>query len=594
MYKKLTYLFFVLNFVTFSLLAQNSQSVEGFDQVLFHNDANRSRPQYDFRGNTVGYMTAGWWANGQKDKSKLSWKTAAVPAKTKTRFSFIGASSVLPAEITFGPAVKLSVNGKYALTFNLGKTHNFTWQEGDYELKYISKRIEIPYTGAHREFGLDGNSGIYELTVPASAVEAGKASTIEVELLPFERWANGWFMIKEYRDVLKPASPASLEGQVNTLIRDVGVLSEQTHILATQLYSKMLGTDKYEHNIVYTNGYRHLHPADIITLKNGDILLMTREASEHYANDGDIVMVRSKDGGKTWGERQVISAIKDLDEREGCGIQLNDGTIIVGVFYNDLYIPEGTYNWDGKVSLPDVGRARLGTHFISSKDNGKTWADAKFMDFTGMPFKGTEGPTDAPILMPDGSLVMGVIAYGMDHDPAKSGSVMLKSTDQGNTWQYLSTMAMDTNKKLGGFLEPGIVRTKSGRIVAAYRNHSAENAIYTNYSDDDGKTWSPVTKTEMIGHPVDLIQLSDGRLMATYGIRSGTGRHTEPGGIRACFSSDNGKTWDIKSEVQIRNDFINWDTGYPESLEMKDGKVMTVYYFNLFGKYFIGSTFWTP
>ncbi|WP_217452145.1 hypothetical protein [Mucilaginibacter humi] len=54
------------------------------------------------------------------------------------------------------------------------------------------------------------------------------------------------------------------------------------------------------------------------------------------------------------------------------------------------------------------------------------------------------------------------------------------------------------------------------------------------------------------------------------------------------------KPRDIKTEVQLRNDFINWDVGYPESIQFADGSVMTVYYFNLFGKYFLGSTFWKP
>lgn len=109
------------------------------------------------------------------------------------------------------------------------------------------------------------------------------------------------------------------------------------------------------------------------------------------------------------------------------------------------------------------------------------------------------------------------------------------------------------------------------------------------YSDDDGKTWAPVFKTDMIGHPVDLIQLSDGRLMASYGIRE---VHAKPGGIRVCFSRDDGKTWDISTERQLRNDFINVDVGYPESMELPDGKMLTVYYYNLFGKYYLGETFW--
>lgn len=594
MLKKFYFFLFALTFLGAGISAQEKQSVEGFEEIAFHYNANRSSKYIDFRGNQTGYMTAGWWAKGQTEKNILSWKTAIVPEKVQTTFSFIGSSSILPAEITVGPKVRLTVNGNYALTFNIGRTHNFSWKEGEFELKYISKRNEFPYTSSQRQFELNGISGIYELTVPASMVEAGKQSIIQVEILPFERWPNGWFMVKAYKDVLKPPTIETLQAQIDGLLRDMNRLNEQTNILATQLYANILGNDKYEHNIVYTNGFRHIHPADIIKLKNGDILLLTREATEHFSNDGDIVMVRSKDGGNTWGERQVISAIEDLDEREGCGIQLKDGTIIVGIYYNDLYIPDGTYNWGGKKLLEVPGRTRLGAHFIFSKDNGKTWSKPEFLNISEMPFNGLEGPTDAPIEMPDGSIVMGVIGYGLNGDGKNVGSVMLRSTDKGHSWEYHSTIASDPGGKLGGFMEPGILRTKSGRIISALRNHSDENSIWVTYSDDGGKTWESVQKTEMIGHPVDLIELSDGRIMATYGVREGVGRHTEPGGIRACFSNDEGKTWDIKSEVQLRSDFINWDIGYPESLEMKDGRVMTVYYFNLFGRYFIGSTFWVP
>jgi sialidase-1 len=190
-----------------------------------------------------------------------------------------------------------------------------------------------------------------------------------------------------------------------------------------------------------------------------------------------------------------------------------------------------------------------------------------------------------------GSLIMAVIGYDLHGDPKNKGSILLRSPDKGKTWEYVSTIASDPEEKYGGFLEPGIVRTKTGRLVAGLRNHAPENKIWMTYSDDDGKTWAPVWKTEMVGHPVDLIQLSDGRLMATYGLRE---VHAKPGGIRSCFSNNNGKTWDIKTEVQLRNDFINWDIGYPESIELDNGQVLTVYYYNLFGRYFLGSTLWRP
>ena len=589
----------LLFFSSVSLAALAQQRVEGFDSVVFHFNANRFGVSKDFRGVATGYMTAGWWNPGQmKEDNILSWKTAIVPEKKATTFCFIGASSVVPTEFTRGPFVKMFINGNYALTFQIGYNRNMTWKEGDYELKYISKRVEYPFFGSHRQTELNGNSGVYELTVPAKDVDAGKPVVLKVQLMPFEQWHNGWFMVKERRDVLKQ-SEETLEEELETLRQDMALINAQTQVLATKVYSDLLNANRFHHEVIYQDGFRHLHPADLIKLKNGELLIMAREATEHYAVDGDVILLRSKDGGKTWGNKQIIGGIKNSDEREGCGIQLKDGTIIVGIFYNNNYNSDGSYgnyfNWKTQKFEPeqrDKSRPTLGTYIITSKDNGHTWSQPKFIDIKNMPVTGLEGPTDAPIELPDGSIVMGVIGYGLNKNPNVTGSIMLRSSDKGKTWHYLSTIASDTNKKSGGFVEPGIVRTKTGRIVAALRNAGPDNAIWMTYSDDNGKTWVPVWKTEMIGHPVDLIQLSDGRLMASYGIR--TGPHYRPGGVRACFSNDNGKTWDLKTEVQLRNDFLNWDIGYPESLEMPDGNILTVYYYNMFGKYYLGGTYWKP
>jgi hypothetical protein len=460
-------------------------------------------------------------------------------------------------------------------------------------LKYVSKRAEFPYFGSHRELELNGNSGVYRLTVPAEVVEAGRPAVLKAEVQQFARWHDGWFMVKERRDALQQTLE-TLEGEVEALRRDFERVNEQTHILATQLYRQALGREQFVDRVIYTAGNRHLHPADLISLRNGELLLTTREAAEHYAPDGDVVMLRSKDGGQTWGERQVIAHDAQLDLREGCGVQLRDGTIVVAIFYNGNYNADGSYRFKDSKRDPNAAppKHRLGTFIITSRDNGHTWSAPAYIDPHGMPFNATEGPTDAPIEMPDGSIVMGVIGYGLNGDSKNIGSVLLRSTDQGRTWAYVSTIASDPGGKLGGFVEPGLVRTKSGRLIAGLRNGGPDQAIFFTWSDDDGKTWQSPQKSPLHGHPVDLVQLSDGRVMATYGVRPPI--HDKPGGIRACFSRDDGATWDLATEIQIRNDFINWDVGYPESLELPDGRVLSVYYYNLFGKYFIGGTVWKP
>src|SRR5262249_26967960 len=149
------------------------------------------------------------------------------------------------------------------------------------------------------QFEMNGNSGIYQLVVPASQVTPGQAVTLKVQLLPFDAWPKYWFSVKAYKDTLRP-SPEALQEQVAQLQKDVARLGELTQVLATQQYHQLLDSRDFQHFIIYTNGHRHLHPADLIPLKNGDLLLTTREASEHISRDGDVVMLRSRDGGKTW------------------------------------------------------------------------------------------------------------------------------------------------------------------------------------------------------------------------------------------------------------------------------------------------------
>ena len=575
-----------------TLPAQERQHVEGFASVVFSHGSGNIRQSRDFRGHTRGYPTAGWWADGQMENNIVVWKTAVCPQKKPATFVFVAASSGTPSEFSRGPKARLYVNDRPALTFDLGVTRDRVWTEGYYELAYESKRVEWPYWGSPRLFETSGNSGLYRLSVPASDITAGEAVTLKVEMLPFPAWRNGWFMVKEYRDA-SVENEHTLAEQVGQLQSDVRRLSELTHVLASQLYSELVDTRDFDHFIIHTDGFRHFHPADLIPLKNGDLLITTRDGTEHISRDGDVITLRSRDGGKTWGERQVIAGIENFDEREACGVQLKDGTIVVGIFYNDLYLPDGSYNWEWRSELQFTGEKRyLGTYVITSNDDGKTWSKPNYIDTKGMPFTDIEGPADAPIEMPDGSILMALMAYNVRGDMENQASVLLKSTDKGKTWQYFSTMADDPGGKLGHFQEPALLRTRSGRLITAIRNTGPDNAIWTTYSDDDGKTWKPVEKSPMIGHPADLIELADGRILCTYGIRSG--RHADPAGIRASFSDDQGETWRVDQEVQIRKDFVNFDIGYPESIQTPDGRVLTVYYFNLFGKFFLGGTFWKP
>jgi hypothetical protein len=128
------------------------------------------------------------------------------------------------------------------------------------------------------------------------------------------------------------------------------------------------------------------------------------------------------------------------------------------------------------------------------------------------------------------------------------------------------------------FGEPHIAQLPSGRLVLMlrstaipYDDESPGNHLWVTWSDDEGHTWGEAQPTGLWGYPPHLLTLSDGRLLCTYGYRR------NPFGERACVSSD-GITWDPANEVVLRDDSDSGDLGYPASLELEPGRILTVYY----------------
>ena len=50
-----------------------------------------------------------------------------------------------------------------------------------------------------------------------------------------------------------------------------------------------------------------------------------------------------------------------------------------------------------------------------------------------------------------------------------------------------------------------------------------------------------------------------------------------PFGIRARISVDSARTWG--EEIHLRDDGRTWDIGYTRTVQRKDGKVVTLYYY---------------
>lgn len=298
--------------------------------------------------------------------------------------------------------------------------------------------------------------------------------------------------------------------------------------------------------------------------------------------------VVSRDEGKTWTTIPLKPGVNGLN-MEGGALQLRDGTILA----LDTYI------------TPSETEDRGVGQIYTSKDDWHTLdgpLDVPF-ELPGVNFYGSTDDGGRPyaaqrlhrriIEMPNGDLLTTI--YGLmkgDDTPCpymprmKKTRVMLaRSTDRGQSWKYISTIAVDPKVGTEGFGEPVICRvskgTEAGQLICLMRTG---RELYQSTSDDQGQTWTAarplviggldVYRTELwidqlrafkdfkgklldennpdelrgaVVDP-DLIELRGGTLVAAFGVRIPQKlcwQHPEHpwNGNYLAISRDHGKTW---------------------------------------------------
>lgn len=231
---------------------------------------------------------------------------------------------------------------------------------------------------------------------------------------------------------------------------------------------------------------------------------------------------------------------------------------------------------------PAFRDAVINVWVLRSKDGGRTWeqhdrfpkAEAGWTEYIpfGDIWRGSNG-------------VLHTSCYqGQFRDPAKSfhtkgwRSWHFYSEDDGRTWKRGSIIGPRHN-------ETDIYPLGKGHWLAAARIDKMELIRST----DNGKSWGkpvPVTtRNEINGH---LVRLKDGRLLLSYGVRVKDRR-----GVCAKFSSDEGKSW--SDSVRLSDTLGNADCGYPSSVQLANGKIVTAWYSKHSTEhegYHMGTTFW--
>lgn len=537
----------------------------------------------DYRGASGAGATREWWRTAPLDEPDLVWLTTDVPSAADTTFVFVGESADLPENVYPPDQATLYADDTRVLTFDLGQRSRGLWTEGEWTLEFTPKQVHTTLGDYHRQFEPGGNSGIYRLAAPASALKAGQPLRLKVVLEPSRTDAIAWFAVRQRTDALE-VSPrinaeqiAQLQDELIRLKRVVGALSRRSY---AELLPERIPTEDV---IIHTGGQEHVCVPDVLRLQNGELLVSWREASEHISLDGKIVAVRSTDGGDTWGERQVVREYPATDERDGSLAQLRDGTILANVWPGTFYDHHGRYI-TGKD--PEYRGRPAGIYIGRSSDNGHTWTWSE-NGIDPAPFEEIL-TTERIVELNTGRLLMPNYNDPNTIHPERGRdqsvvSFVHSSDDQGHSWRHLATVGDVEGVSLD---EPTLLQTGSGRVICMMRNNTGPE-YYQALSEDGGETWTPARPSSIPGHgtPCSLVQLESGTVLCIYVSR------LDPSGIYVVASQDEGETWDVANRRVIRDDFPNFDVGYPSTVLMPDGRVLTVYYFNMFHRLFIVGSF---
>jgi hypothetical protein len=146
------------------------------------------------------------------------------------------------------------------------------------------------------------------------------------------------------------------------------------------------------------------------------------------------------------------------------------------------------------------------------------------------------------------------------------------SADDGESWQWLAEIPPRDGDDPAKYHELHVVEAESGKLVAQIRNHNAANDRETlqTTSSDGGQSWDVPRPIGVWGLPSHLLRLGDGRLLMSYGYRRA------PFGNQARISRDEGETWG--EPITISDDGAGVDLGYPSTVQLADGSLLSVWY----------------
>jgi len=316
----------------------------------------------------------------------------------------------------------------------------------------------------------------------------------------------------------------------------------------------------------------------------GEILATMRMSGDDANPEGEFSAYSiSKDGGQTWSRRYTMGAGANVDAAY-TQVARDDGTIwALGAGYDSLEADspgQATYFHAaltkfsrGGMELDQIRDARIHLSDPALSIPPTVMATGR-KDATKLNEVYEANPWGAIVDGPGGEWLT-TFYYLTERDPRQRRLVLIRSTDQGRSWEEYGTIAAVQLDKapwpwMGkeGPNEAALVRLSKDGLYCLFRTGS-DDYMGEAWSVDDGKTWTAPVSSGFKGVAPHLRLMSDGLLAGTYG---------RPGPVTIMFSSNEGKKWTNVTPIADGN-----STHYTDLIEVEPGKLLVVYDSTPFG-----------
>ncbi|WP_165978282.1 sialidase family protein [Actinomadura darangshiensis] len=220
---------------------------------------------------------------------------------------------------------------------------------------------------------------------------------------------------------------------------------------------------------------KKLHFPNMERLNDGSLVAVAREGVGHTGQDGRLLMLTSKDGGRTWSSPEAVHD-SPYDDRDPMITQLRSGRLLLNWFQIDYSVSPAE---------------PMGEFVQRSDDGGTTWSDpvavetslsgeSDIVDTYELGWAASHGQIKE---LPSGELIIPL--YGTVPDDRWQRATVVRSLDGGESW-HADTESLIGSAQGTHYQEPVLTVLPDGTVHALLRIGTAASTMGAVHSQESG------------------------------------------------------------------------------------------------------------